>query len=164
MSHTRIAIVSRAWRKLATMAGAVLVSAVPAQAQTVPPSAAPVEWVRYAESATASITTWLESDSEAAQRLRAYLDSTRPAGDQPTPPLQIKVWVDAGGTVSRIDFTPFAHEEANGDLRGLIVGRQLPGPPPPDMLQPIRIAVQLDPAPAPVSGGAGARTPPATTI
>lgn len=164
MIRVNFAFPTRVWRKLATLAGAMLASTVPAQAQTVPPSTAPVEWVRYAEGATATITTWLQADSEAAQRVRAYLHSTRPAADRPTPPLQIKVWVDADGTVPRIDFTPFAHADANGDLRALIVGRQLPGPPPPTMLQPIRIVVQIDPVPAPASGGGDARVPPATTI
>ena len=46
--------------------------------------------------------------------------------------------------------------EANADLRGLVVGRRLPGTPPKDMLLPLRIAVQLDasaPVAEPASGG-----------
>nr|WP_316629325.1 hypothetical protein [uncultured Brevundimonas sp.] len=135
---------SRQW--LAAIVGAGLASATPVSAQTVSPSAAPAEWVRYAEDATNTISAWLGEDGEAATRFRTYLDQTRPAADQPTPPLELRVWIDPDGAVSRITFPPFAHEEANASLRGAIVGRRLT-PPPADMLLPIRIAVQLD-APA----------------
>ena len=135
---------SRQW--LAAIVGAGLASATPVSAQTVSPSAAPAEWVRYAEDATNTISAWLGEDGEPATRVRTSLDQTRPAADQPTPPLELRVWVDPDGAVSRIAFHPFAHEEANASLRGAIVGRRLT-PPPADMLLPIRIAVQLD-APA----------------
>lgn len=138
---------TRSLRWLAALVGAGLASTAPVAAQTVSPSAAPVEWVRYAESATTTISGWLGEDGEAATRFRTYLDRTRPAEDQPTPALELRVWIDPDGAVSRIAFTPFAHEEANASLHGAIVGRRLP-PPPADMLLPIRIAVQLDP-PAP---------------
>ncbi len=152
----RPSAIARAIRWLATLAGAGLASAAPVSAQTVTPSAAPAEWVRYAEGATATITEWLQAEDETATRLRGYLDRTRPSADQATAPLQIKIWVDAEGAVSRIDFPPFAHEEANADLRAVIVGRRLAGPPPQGMLLPMRIAVQLDPAPADRSGPAPA--------
>lgn len=140
-------LVARSLRWLAALVGAGLASTAPVAAQTVSPSAAPVEWVRYAESATTTISAWLGEDSEAATQFRSYLDRTRPAEDQPTPPLELRVWINPDGAVSRIAFTPFAHEEANESLRGAIVGRRLAAPPA-DMLLPIRIAVQLD-APAP---------------
>ncbi|MBN9505336.1 MAG: hypothetical protein J0I69_04850 [Altererythrobacter sp.] len=149
-------LLSRLGRSLATLAGITLASAAPAAAQTIAPSAAPVEWVRYAETATAAITQWLEAEDETAVRLRAYLDRTRPAEDRATPALQLKIWIAADGLVSRIDFPPFAHEEPNADLRALIVGRRLPATPPVDMLLPLRLAIQLDARPAPASSGQGA--------
>jgi hypothetical protein len=149
----------RLGRLLAAFAGAGLVAAAPVAAQTVTPEQAPAEWVRYATGATIAVTGWLQADSEAAGRLRAYLDATRPAPDQPTAPLVIKLWIDADGTVSRIEHPPFAHAEANADLSALVVGRRLPTAPPRDMLLPLRIAVQLD-APAPAAEpAAGAPSP-----
>lgn len=148
-----------AW--LATLAGIMLASATPVAAQSVVPSAAPAEWVRYAEAATASITGWLQGDDEPAVRVRAYLDRTRPSPDQATAPLRIKIWVAADGTVSRIDFPPFAHAEPNADLRGLIVGRRLPGTPPKDMLLPLRLVIQLD-GPTPASAPATTPNRPST--
>ena len=142
---------SRSFRWLAAAAGAGLATASPVAAQTIAPSAAPVEWVRYAEGATAAVTLLLEADNETALRFRAYLHRTRPAEDEPTPPLELKIWVGESGVVSRMEFTPFAHPEPGADLRSLVVGQRLPGEPPPDMLLPIRIAVQLDPPPAEVA-------------
>ena len=139
--------------KLASALGAgALVAATPAGAQTVAPDQAPAAWMRYAEAATQSITAWLQAESEAGIGLRSYLDATRPAPDQPTAPLLLKVWIDAEGTVSRIDHPAFAYAQANADLRGLIVGQRLPAAPPKHMLLPLRIMIQLPPVPVPGGG------------
>ena len=107
--------------------------------------------MRYAETATQSITAWLEEDSEPATAFRAYLHQTRPAEDQPTPPLVLKVWIKPDGRVDRIDFTPLADESANANLRAAIVGRTLGSAPPRGMLLPLRLAIQLEAGePAPV--------------
>ena len=110
--------------------------------QSMTASEAPAAWVAYAEAVTTTLSDWLGEDSETATRLRAYLHATRPAEDQPTPSLLLKVWIDRQGVVERLEFTPFAHEEANADLRGTVVGR-LVAPPPPNMLLPLRIVVEL---------------------
>lgn len=153
---------SRSFRWLAAAAGAGLATASPVAAQTIAPSAAPVEWVRYAEGATAAVTRLLEADNETALRFRTYLHRTRPAEEEPTPPLELKIWVDESGVVSRMEFTPFAHAEPGADLRSLVVGQRLPGEPPADMLLPMRIAIQLDapaaPPPTPTGGAPKARS------
>jgi len=145
-------------RWLAALPGAGLVAAGPLAAQSISPSAAPAEWVAYAERATTRINGWLQAEDEPAQRLRAYLDQLRPAPDQPGAPLDLKVWVDPDGTVSRVDFAPFAHPEPNADLRALVVGRRLAGPPPRNMLLPLRLAVQVEP---PEPHGPAPKTSPA---
>ena len=129
--------------------------AAAAQPQSVTPSEAPVAWVRYAESVTQSITIWLEEDSQPATAFRAYLHQTRPAEDQPTPPLVLKVWINPDGRVDRIDFTPFADEPANADLRAAIVGRDLSAAPPRGMLLPLRLAIQLEASQPEPAGGTG---------
>lgn len=118
-----------------------------ARSRTIAPSAAPIEWVRYAEAATTTITTWLQADSEVAIRLRSYLDGTRTAADQPTPALLLKVWIDPNGRVARVDFPAFAGEQPGTDLHGLLVGRTLEAAPPRGMLLPLRLSVQLDAPP-----------------
>lgn len=137
----------------ALVAGAAAASA-PVAAQSVAPEEAPPEWLAYAETATRTVTGWLQATSEQATRLRVYLDATRPAPDQPTAPVLLKIWIDAGGVVSRIDHAPFAHAEANADMSALIVGQQLPSRPPRNMLLPLRVLIQLPPAPP----AAGERT------
>lgn len=131
---------------LSSLVGFSLAPAMPVRAQTLAPGEAPMSWVRYAEVAMTGVKTWLQADSEQALRLRTYLDATRPAPDQPTAPLMLKLWIDDAGRVSRIDCPAFAHPEANADMQALLVGQSLPAKPPKDMLLPLRIMVQLDPA------------------
>lgn len=134
--------------KLASaLVGGAAAASAPVVAQSVAPEEAPSEWLAYAETATQTVTGWLQATSEQATRLRVYLDATRPAPDQPTTPVLLKIWIDAGGVVSRIDNAPFAHAEANADIRALIVGQKLPASPPRNMLLPLRVLIQLPPAP-----------------
>lgn len=139
--------------RLATLIGASVAAASPAAAQGADASAAPVEWIRYANGAADVITGWLQADSETAVRFRSYLDQARPDADRPAAPLAQKIWVDRDGAVSRIAFSPFAHAEPNADLLALVSGHRLPGKPPKDMLQPLRVAIQLDPS---AESGSGA--------
>lgn len=134
-------------RRLAATLGLGLSLGGVASAQTIPPSKAPVEWVRYAESATRTVTGWLREESETGVRLRTHLESTREAKGQPTKPLMLRLWIGADGAVTRVEFTPFAHDQANADVRSLIVGRKLPSAPPVDMRQPMLLGVQLDARP-----------------
>lgn len=118
--------------------------AAAARAQSISPAQAPLAWVHFAEHATRMISAWLEEDSEAAARFRTYLHQVQAAGNQPIRPLEIKLWITPDGLIERVAFAPFVHEQANADLRAAIVGRRLPSAPPPDMLLPLRIAVQLE--------------------
>lgn len=149
MTDRKPSLAGRIGRWAAALVGAGLASTAPVAAQSVSPSAAPAEWVAYAEATTARVTGWLQADGEPAARLRAYLDASRPAPDQPTAPLVLKIWVDGEGTVSRIDYPPFAHNAANADLRAIIVGQRLSSAPPKNMVLPLRIGIQLEPAPQP---------------
>ncbi|MGL3823095.1 hypothetical protein [Sphingopyxis sp. R3-92] len=136
-----------AWKLASAIGIGAVAASAPASARSISPQEAPAEWLAYASDATTTISKWLEAESESAMRLRAYLNAMRPASDQPTAPLLIKVWINADGTVSRIDHAPFAHAGANADLKALIVGGHLDMPPPEDILLPLRILVQIPPAP-----------------
>lgn len=129
--------------------------ATAAPPQSVSPEAAPPAWVTYADRVNREVAGWLGGEDEAALRLRAYLDVTRPATDQSSPPLTLRLWIDAGGIIERVEFTPFAHEAANDDLRGLLVARTIGAPPPKGMLLPLRLAVRLDPPPPELEGRDG---------
>jgi hypothetical protein len=122
----------------------LLTGARPGAAAEPPKTAEPVPpaWIAYAQDVTRSLTAWLSSAEEPAPRLRAYLNKMRQAG-QPVPTLRVKVWIDEHGVISRIDFPPFVHEQANDDLRALLVQRTLPAAPPKDLRQPLRLELQL---------------------
>ncbi len=129
-SRVLVSAFGRFLSRVAAVAGIGSASTGSVAAQTPPsqtPVAGPVEWVRYAEGATVTIRSWLEGEDERAARLRAYLDATRASPTARTAPLVLKLGIAGDGTVSRIDFTPFAHEEPNADLRALIVGRRRRG-------------------------------------
>eukprot|EP01137_Pigoraptor_chileana_P001441 Opistho-2@39084 len=112
-------------------------------AQSVAPSAAPAEWIRYAEASTATISAWLGEEAEGPVRLRAYLNVAQADGSAPVE-IRISLWIRPDGTIDRVSFAPFADAQANTDLRNMIVDRGL-GTPPSNMLLPMRIAVQLKP-------------------
>lgn len=121
-----------------------------AGAAEVPADQAPAEWVAYATNAMATLRDWLNAETPPAPRVRAVLDATRPAPDQPTPALIVRLWIDGQGTITRAEFPPLADASANADLQTLLVGRQLP-PPPRRMRWPMRVALQLPPPPAPAT-------------
>lgn len=126
---------------IAASFAAMLVPVV-APAQSVTPSSAPVEWLRYAEASTRTISAWLQEEAEAPSRFRAYLDASRSTGNVPVE-IEIGLWLGRDGKVERIRFAPFADAQANADLQNVIVGRDL-GVPPSGMLLPMRIAVQVE--------------------
>ncbi len=133
----------RSWA--AGLAGVLgLASPTAALAQSLPPEAAPAAWVEYAEAATAAVSGWLSEDGKAASRLRLYLYQTLPTA-QPARPLELRLWISPEGIVSRVGFDSLSQEEADADLLGAVQGRRL-SPPPVGMLQPLRLAIQLDPA------------------
>lgn len=121
-----------------------LVAPAAAQDAATPPAA----WIAYAEGATREIAAWLAADDPRVEDLRTYFDAMRPGPDQPAPEIVLRLWIGRDGHVTRVEFPPFAQENANTDLRSLIAGRQLAAPPR-GMRQPLRIAVQLTPAPNP---------------
>jgi hypothetical protein len=135
--------------RLAAGALALLgLSAPPVDARTLSPEQAPAAWVAYAQDATRAITQWLNADDPPAPKLRASLDAVRPAPDRPVPALVVKVWVGSDGALTRVDTFPPASPTTTQDLRTLLVGRHL-APPPRRMRQPMRLALDLTPRPAP---------------
>lgn len=132
-----------------TALGAVVgLSASPglAGAREISPDQAPAAWVAYAMSVSQTVTAWLNAETPPAPRVRAVLEATRAAPDQPTPPVVLKLWIDGQGNISRADCPSLGDATADADLQTLLVGHRL-APPPRHMLLPIRIALQLPPRP-----------------
>ncbi len=125
-----------------------LAEPVIARQRSVAPEQAPAAWVAYAETVNAQVIAWLGAEDEGAVRLRAYLDGTRPAPDQPTAPFVLRLWITPDGTIDRTEFPAFAEPQADADLRALLLGRAIGTPPPPGMLLPLRLELSLAPDPA----------------
>jgi hypothetical protein len=149
-------------RFLATLAasvglGSTLGAAAP---RSVSPEAAPPAWIAYAGIVNQAITAQLGGDDPVAVRLHAYLDQIPGASAHAGVRLPIRVWVDAMGVITKVDFTPFAQQQPNVDLHALLTGLHLPKAPPRNMLLPIRLTINLDPvAASPMSGKVMAFSP-----
>lgn len=65
------------------------------------------------------------------------LDATRPAPDQPTPPLVMKLWIGRDGTLTKVEFPRLPDVEADQDLHELLTGKRL-APPARGMRLPVR--------------------------
>lgn len=62
-------------------------------------------------------------------------------GQQPQP-LLLKLWIGGDGIISRLDVPPLGDDQADYNLRVVMLGHHL-APPPKGMLQPLRLMVQL---------------------
>jgi hypothetical protein len=109
---------------------------------------APAAWVAYAAGVSKVLGAWLSADDPMALRLRSDLDGMRATPGESPPAVRLALWIGPDGTLTDIQISPFDHAQAPADLRALLIGRHLPSGPPLDMLQPLRIQLQLEPAPA----------------
>ena len=153
-SHLKC-IVRLAAGGIAALLGIIWTSGAAAQtSNSVSLERAPPSWIAYAQTVSEAIRGAISGEEPAALRFKAYLDASRTDPALPAPILALRLWIDAKGAITRAEFAPFAHEAANSDLSGLLVGRAIGSPPPKGMLLPLRLSVQLQPAPArpPLSG------------
>ncbi|KVT16622.1 hypothetical protein WT24_05445 [Burkholderia sp. MSMB1078WGS] len=127
----------------ALAAGAAL---APAVAQT---ADVPQAWIRYGQLAGQQFQTWLEADGDAADRLHRYLETRvlNARADAPPPAIVVRAWIGANGVVTRVEFASLGDPDADATLRQLLTAGPLSEPPPPDMLQPLRVRLRLAPNP-----------------
>ena len=129
------------------LAATGLVAAPAAVAQSVSPQQAPPAWIAYAEIVNREVSARLGGDGAEALRLRTYLQSLPGGGAEgSSPPIALKLWIDAGGKIERAEFPPFPQPQPNDDLRGLLVGQTLSATPPKGML-PLRLSIRVEPKP-----------------
>ena len=117
-----------------------MVPAIVAARAVAQPAAPPPAWLAYAAEVQQGVQPLLQSDAEAAQRLRGYLADRGLSG------YVLRVWLDRQGTATRAEAAELAAGPLAEDLRALVVGRRLAGPPPPDLPFPIRLRVTAPPA------------------
>ncbi|WEK02136.1 MAG: hypothetical protein P0Y59_10805 [Candidatus Sphingomonas phytovorans] len=147
----------RSFRRLASGLTAALCllsgAAHAGQPRTIAPGAAPQAWLAYAQTVSDAVHTRLTGDDPAAVRLRDYMNQLPGGADAEGAALRIAFWIDGKGRITRIDHALFAQTQPNDDLQTLLVGIELPAPPPKGMLLPLRLGVQikLKPRPEPMS-------------
>ena len=118
-----------------------------AQSQPVPAAQAPQAWIAYAHQVSEQFQSALEGESPEAQRFHAFFEKRAASGsdgqvaDMP-PVLSIKAWFDPSGHVVRVVFTPLGDEQADADLRTLLL-EQAAGIPPRGMRQPLVVRLHL---------------------
>ncbi|AXF23126.1 hypothetical protein CUJ89_21955 [Burkholderia pyrrocinia] len=148
------------WLRAIVVASALAVGAAPAVAQT---ADVPQTWIRYGQLAGQQFQMWLEADGDAADRLHRYLETRvlNASADAPPPAIVVRAWIGANGAVTRVEFASLGDPDADATLRQLLTAGPLTEPPPPDMLQPLRVRLRLAPNPdaAAVVPASAARTP-----
>lgn len=74
--------------------------------------------------------------------MRDAMTRLRPKDAKPLAPLILSVWVTSTGAISKVEAATTGSDEADADLRTILLGKKL-GTPPKAMLQPMKLAVQL---------------------
>jgi hypothetical protein len=137
---------SGAWRAIvvAWVLAAGGVSVAVAQTSDVPQA-----WIRYGQRAGQQFQTWLEADGDAADRLHRHLEARvlNAGADAPPPAIVVRAWIGTNGAVTRVEFASLGDTDADATLRQLLTAGPLAEPPPPDMLQPLRVRLRLAPNP-----------------
>lgn len=123
----------------------VIVKATPA---THPVATIPEAWRTFAAQAGKSLSALLSSNEPDALRLRTEIGNQREAPDKPPPTVPLAIWIGKDGTIVRAECLFYVNPQTETDLRAMLIGRHLPSAPPADMLQPLRLRLRLEPAPA----------------
>lgn len=117
LGAARIPVPRSAWAAVMGLAGAL-----PMAAAAQPP---PVAWAAYADLVRQALPDWLAEDTAPNRRLIAFIDRLRPAPNSPTPPLELKIWIDANGVVSQAAFIGAAEADETPNLQASLVGRRV---------------------------------------
>jgi hypothetical protein len=104
---------------------------------------APRAWIVYAQKSTQTITAWLNGDAAPGPRLRETVLARASKQGQAPQPLLLSLWIGKDGAVTRVEFQPLGDEQADKDLRALLLGHRLTQPPK-NILMPMRLKIHFD--------------------
>jgi hypothetical protein len=139
------------------------IGAVAGTPRSVAPEAAPAAWVAYAGLVSQTVNAKLSGQDPVALRLRDYMRQIPGDDDKSSAPLSLRVWLNGEGSITRVEFPAFAHQEPNDDLHGLLVGLAITQRPPKGMLQPLRLQIRVEIKPDDADNTQGGTAPAPTT-
>lgn len=137
------------WRRLGAAVVAVLAGmpGISARAET---ADVPQSWVAYAQLVGQQFQAWIEADDPDADRFHQFLDtrmSETGPGIRPLSAVLVRAWIGSDGRVTRVSFDSLGDPKADATLRTLLTAHPVPNPPPPDMRQPLRVRLHIQPNP-----------------
>lgn len=128
--------IPRWWRPLAAVFGALALGSASVSAQD-----APAHWMAYAAAVGGQLQQRLQQEQDPqAQRVLEWLQAHP---DTPAP-LPVSVWIAADGRISKLEFDSLGDRQVDADLRAALLAAPLQAPPP-DMRQPLRLGLVLEP-------------------
>ncbi|WP_180970586.1 YbaB/EbfC family DNA-binding protein [Burkholderia sp. WAC0059] len=137
------------WRRLGAAVVAMLtgVPGMPSRAAT---TDVPQSWVIYAQQVGQQFQAWIEADDPDADRFHQYLDARMGEASPDHPPastILVRAWIGPDGRVTQVLFDSLGDTGADATLRTLLTVHPVPSSPPPDMRQPLRIRLHIQPNP-----------------
>lgn len=99
----------------------------------------PAQWLAYAQ----------QVGDVLGQRLAAAQAGDAPRSAAST--LELSVWIAADGSITALRLDTPGDAQADAALRAALLAAPLPAAPPPDMRQPLRLSLSLQPPAAPAA-------------
>jgi len=158
-SACRAAWWKRIFRSLGTVAGlftaglgAETSSAAAQNSDYRSATAAPSAWQEFAKQLQSRFQQRLAADDATARKFQDYL--AKHAGGKGATPrtLVVRTWILPDGKMERVEFEGLDDAAVAVDLRAVLIGGDVGAPPPPDMLQPLRLRLSLRPNDEPRRG------------
>jgi hypothetical protein len=107
---------------------------------------APAAWVEYANKLRVHAQSVFAQESEIAarvrERVRQIYDLAAVTGGDASQMFSVNIWVNAEGQVERANLAALPNAGMDPDLKQLLSSVSA-GPPPPDLLQPVRLQLRL---------------------
>jgi hypothetical protein len=104
---------------------------------------APATWQQFSLLLKSRLEEWVAADTETGRRFRDWGKTNKGKPGGPPDSVIVRVWANADGSISRVEFPSLPNAQANDDFRALLLSGKLTETPPADMLQPVNLRIIL---------------------